>query len=264
MKKVRAGDVELSVLDRGAGKPVVLVHGFPLDHSMWKGQINHLAKTHRVNAPDLRGFGASEVTPGTSTMEQLADDVMALLDALGIAEPIVLCGLSMGGYVAWQFWRRHAARLKALVLCDTKAKADTPEAAANRMKLVDHVLRVGTEVVAEAMLPKLFAKETSETQPDIVDQIRQTILKTQPEGVAAALRGMAARPDMSGELGKIDLPALVVVGEHDAISPVDEMRAIAESLPHAEFVVIPGAAHMAPLERPERFNAALDAFLKKL
>lgn len=264
METIRAGNVELSVIDRGQGLPILLAHGFPLDHTMWQGQIDELSKTHRVIAPDLRGFGASQVISGTTTMEQFADDLAALLDALQITQPIVFCGLSMGGYVAWQFWRRHAARLKGLVLCDTKSKADTSEAAAGRMKMVDHVLRAGAEVVAEAMPAKLFAPATYEKSPQVVARIKETIGRTAPEGIAAALRGMAVRPDMSGELRYIKVPALVVVGQHDSISPVEEMRDIANALPDSHFVVIPDAGHMAPLEEPARFNEALQAYLRSL
>ena len=131
-KPVRIGDMHLAMTDTGNGSPIVFVHGFPLDHSMWDVQVAALASGYRCLAPDLRGFGASSVTPGTVTMEQMADDLADLLVALEIEEPVILCGLSMGGYVAWQFWRRHAARLRALVLCDTPRAADTPEAAAAR------------------------------------------------------------------------------------------------------------------------------------
>ncbi len=264
METIRAGDVQLEVVDRGHGVPLVFAHGFPLDHTMWQAQIDAFSQTHRVIAPDLRGFGASQVIPGTTSMERFADDVAALLDALEVTEPIIFCGLSMGGYIGWQFWRRHAARLKGLVLCDTKSKADTPEAAAGRMKMVDHVLRAGDEVVADAMPAKLFAPGTFEHKPQIVASIKETIRNTRPEGIAAALRGMAVRPDMSGELRNITVPSLVIVGEHDAISPVDEMREIANGLPHSHFVVIPGAGHMSPLEEPARFNEALATYLRSI
>jgi pimeloyl-ACP methyl ester carboxylesterase len=157
MPKVRVSEIELNVVERGNGTPLVLVHGFPLDHSMWRGQLEGLADICRVIAPDLRGFGQSSVTPGKIAMEQYADDMAALLDALGISQPVVFCGLSMGGYVAWQFALRHRARLAKLVLCDTRSIADSAEAAAGRQKTAERVLAEGPQVVAEAMLPKLFA-----------------------------------------------------------------------------------------------------------
>ncbi len=264
MRLLRAGDVELQVLDRGEGLPVVFLHGFPLDHSMWDGQIAELSERCRAIAPDLRGFGGSGVVAGTATMAQMADDVAAALDALEVDEPVVLCGLSMGGYVAFEFWRRHIARLRGLVLCDTRAMPDTPEAARGRHETAQRVLSEGTGPLADAMLPKLFAPATLERQANLSAIQRQVILSTQPEGVAAALRGMAERSDFRGELPKIALPALVIVGEHDAISTVDEMRSIAEAMPDAEFTVISEAGHMSPLENARDVNAALERFLARV
>ena len=262
--RVRAGHVELAVIDRGAGPPLVLVHGFPLDHSMWQPQIDFFSTRRRVVAPDLRGFGASQIVSGTASMEAMADDLDVLLDALGITEPVVVCGLSMGGYVALQFWRKYARRLRALVLCDTRAVADTPEAARLRSQQVDLVLREGMAPLAEAMLPKLFAAATFASQPGVVAGQRSTILAARAEGVAAALLGMAARPDATDYLPRIALPTLVVVGQHDAISTVDEMRGMARAIPEAELVVIPDAGHMSPLENPAAFNAALEQFLARV
>jgi pimeloyl-ACP methyl ester carboxylesterase len=261
MANIRAGDIDLNVLDRGRGTPLLLVHGFPLDHTMWQGQIDELAANCRVIAPDLRGFGGSGVTEGTVSMAKLADDLAALLDGLGIAEPIVFCGLSMGGYVAWQFALRHKRRLAKLVLCDTRAVADSPEAAAGRAKTAERVLAEGSAVVAESMLGKLFAPATISRQPQIVEATRQVMLKTSPVGIAAALRGMAERPDVSSRLAEFNLPALVLCGAHDAIAAPAEMRGIAERLPQARFVEIKDAGHMAPLEQPAAVNAALREFL---
>lgn len=255
--RVSTGAVELNVTLRGHGAPILLVHGFPLDHTMWAGQFAALAETHRVIAPDLRGFGVSQVTAGTVSMEQMADDLAALLDALEIDQPIVLCGLSMGGYVAFQFWRKYAARLQKLILCDTRAAPDTPQAAQGRLELAAKVEASGTGILAETMIPKLFAPRSAAR----VDLQHEVILRTPPQGAAAALRGMAARADARPWLAEIQLPTLVVVGEHDAISPVDEMRTIAEGISGAELVVVPGVGHMAPLEDPVTVNAALAKFL---
>jgi pimeloyl-ACP methyl ester carboxylesterase len=261
MPLISVGDISLNVVDQGRGKPLVLVHGFPLDHTMWEHQINDLAGVCRVIAPDLRGFGASGVTSGTVTMERMADDLAAMLDGLGVRGPVDLCGLSMGGYVAWQFALRHRKRLARLILCDTRAVADSPEAAAGRLKTAERVLAEGSSVVAETMLGKLFAPATPQEQPGIVEATRQVMLRTQPEGIAAALRGMAERPDVSGRLAEFDVPTLVLCGEHDVISTSSEMRGIAERLPRAKFVEIKDAGHMAPLERPAEVNAALREFL---
>jgi 3-oxoadipate enol-lactonase len=264
MKTVQLRGDEFRVLDIGAGPPVLLVHGFPLDHTMWQGQINLLADRYRVIAPDLRCFGESVAGAGTVTMEQMADDVAALLDALEITEPVVYCGLSMGGYVAWQFQRKYPAKLRALILCDTRSQDDSAEAVQSRQKMIDHVLRAGTQYVAEAMLPRLFAKDSFQRVPAEVEGVRQKILACRAESVVAAIRGLMVRPDVSGQLGSIRVPTLAIVGEHDLLSPPAEMQAMAAAIPGARCVVIPDSGHMTPLENPAAFNAELERFLRTL
>jgi 3-oxoadipate enol-lactonase len=263
-RSVRAGTAELHIVERGAGKPILLVHGFPLDHSMWNAQFERLSDRARVIAPDLRGFGGSRSAGGAASIEQMADDLDALLSALEIDEPIVLCGLSMGGYVAFQFWRKYAARLRGLILCDTRSVGDTPEGAQGRLKQAETVLSEGTVALAAAMLPKLFAPSTCERQPEIVEEQRQVILNGDRVGIAAALRAMAARPDVSDYLPRITIPSLVIVGQHDAISPAAEMRSLAQAMPRAEFVVLPDCGHMSPLENPQAFHNAALAYLDRL
>lgn len=261
MQQVQVGDVRLQVFDEGAGIPLLLIHGFPLDHTMWAAQIGEFVTRFRIIAPDLRGCGGSDVTTGTVTMERFADDLAAVLDQLNVAEPVVYCGLSMGGYIGWQFWRKYSNRLRALVLCDTKAAADTPEGVTSRMKMLDHVLRAGTEYLAEAMLPKLFAQDSFSSHPEAVNAVRERILAAPPEGVAATLRGLATREDFRDRLADVQLPTLVVCGEHDAISPPEEMRGMASALPQAQFELIHAAGHLPPLENPAAFNAVLAEFL---
>jgi pimeloyl-ACP methyl ester carboxylesterase len=267
LRLVSAGGVELQVFDRGQGLPVVFLHGFPLDHTMWNDELEAVSKQWRAIAPDLRGFGGSEVPVPDGrwtivTMEQLADDVAALLDALSIHQPIVLCGLSMGGYVALEFWRKYAARLRGLVLCDTRAMPDTPEAAQGRYELAAKILAEGARPVADAMVPKLFAPASLEKRSNLTAIQRDVILKTSTVGMSAALRGMAVRRDFRPHLASINVPTLVVVGEHDAISTVDEMRSIAADIPGSQFVVLPHAGHMSPLEEPAEFLKALVPFLE--
>jgi 3-oxoadipate enol-lactonase len=262
MKQVEIPGARLNVVDRGQGSPLLLVHGFPLNHSMWSAQIETFSATQRVIAPDLRGFGRSSVTEGTVTMEQFADDCQALLGALGIDEPITFCGLSMGGYIAWQFARKYGDRLSRLILCDTRAAADSAEAADTRRKMARHVLASGTEFIASAMLPKLFAPSTVERHPDRIEAVRQMILGSDPQGIAAAQQGLAARPDATPWLATIGMPTLVLVGASDAISPPEEMQQIAAAIPHSEYRVIPAAGHMAPMENPDAVNAAMTEFLR--
>jgi 3-oxoadipate enol-lactonase len=263
-RRVRAGGAELHVVERGAGKPILLIHGFPLDHSMWNPQIERLAERARVIAPDLRGFGGSRSAGGAASIEQMADDLDALLTALAIDEPVVLCGLSMGGYVAFQFWRKHGSRLRGLILCDTRSVADTPEGAQARSKQAKTVLSEGSASLAAAMLPKLFAPSTFENQPNLVEEQRQVILNGDRVGIAAALRAMAARPDVGDYLPRIAIPALVIVGQHDAISPPDEMRSLAQAMPRAQFVMLPDCGHMSPLENPQAFHRAVETYLDRV
>jgi pimeloyl-ACP methyl ester carboxylesterase len=262
MQRIAVGDINLNVEQRGRGAPLLLVHGFPLDHSMWRHQLDAFGARFHVIAPDLRGFGQSDATPpGTVTMAQLADDLAGLLDALGITQPVTFCALSMGGYVAFPFVCRHAKRLDKLILCDTRAVADTAEAAQNRRAFADRVLAEGSAVAADAMLPKLFAPLTAEKQPEVVEQTRQVMLRANPIGVAAALEAMAVREDSTGLLPTIQVPALLLCGEHDGISTPDEMRGMAQAIPAARFEEIPGAGHMAPLEAPGPVNRAIAQFL---
>lgn len=252
------------VEQHGSGSPLLLVHGFPLHHAMWEGQWAGLADACRLIVPDLRGFGRSSVTPGTVTMQRMADDLAALLDVMQIPQPVTLCGLSMGGYVAMEFQRRHSQRMRAMVLCDTRAAADAPEAAANRIALADRVEREGTQGVVQSMRPKLLAASTLEKKPGLVAMLERMMAENPPQGIAAASRGMAQRADMRSGLTEIRQPTLVVVGAQDAISPPAEMRGIAEAIPQASVVEIPEAGHLSPMEQPEAVNAAIRKFLHEL
>ncbi|MCU0961962.1 MAG: alpha/beta hydrolase [Pirellulaceae bacterium] len=258
---VAVGNARLHVVDQGTGHPLLLVHGFPLDHTMWRGQMDDLSRDYRVVAPDLRGFGRSDVSCGTVTMECFADDLAALLDALRIDEPVTYCGLSMGGYIAWQFWRRHGQRLSRLILCDTRAVADPPEAVQARQDLAQRIRAEGVEPLVEAMIPKLFGQRTREQHPAVIDATKAVIRATSPEGAAAALLGMARRVDATAWLPDLHVPTLVVCGEDDVISTVAEMRQIATALPQAQWSLVPACGHMAPLEDAPQVNQLIRAFL---
>jgi pimeloyl-ACP methyl ester carboxylesterase len=263
-RKVEVNGATFQVREAGAGPPLLLVHGFPLDHRMWRHQIEHFSSTHRVIAPDLRGFGGSTVTPGKVTMRQFADDLAALLPALGENQPVILCGLSMGGYIAWQFVEHHRSKVAAIIVCDTKAAPDTNEARVARLEAADRLEREGTSFLANNMVPRLFGKLLADDPPEYVRETIAVMLNTDPRAAAAAQRGMAEREDYRPHLHRIDLPTLVLCGEQDIISPAAEMRAIATEIPGASYVEIPGASHMAPLEKPEPVNAAIGAFLNQL
>jgi pimeloyl-ACP methyl ester carboxylesterase len=264
MKNVTINGISLAVHDEGSGPPILFVHGFPLSHSMWRAQLEAFSVGHRVIAPDLRGFGESDVTEGTVTMEQHADALAVLLDELNVNEPVVLCGLSMGGYIAWQFQQKYPERLRALILCDTRAIADTPEVIENRKRLAMMVVENGSAAVASVMLPNLFSPATGDRDQSVIDELRQTISTTSPQGIAAASLGMAERPDVTSLLPSIETPSLLIVGEDDGISTPEEMKTIADAMPNARLEVIPEAGHMSPLENPEPVNAAIREFLHSL
>ncbi len=263
-KIVSVNGAQLNVVDVGEGQPVVFVHGFPLDHQMWRHQIEAYSSDYRVIVPDLRGFGKSEGDVDQLSMELMADDVAALLDVLGVEEPVIFCGLSMGGYVGWQFVTKYRQRLKALILCDTKSEADTTEAADNRKKMAELIRAKGIEYAALAMMPKLCSATTVEEQPELVAELKQVILETDPDVVIAALGALASRPDATAWLAGFDFPCLVVVGEDDAITPPDGMKELAGRLPQATYTLVKRAGHMAPLENPTETNSAITQFLKQL
>lgn len=262
-RTVPLNDTHLHVRDMGSGPVVLFVHGFPLDHTMWSMQWDDLARDHRILAVDLRGFGQSGPVPDSPlTMQQHADDLAALLDQLRVNSPVTFCGLSMGGYVAWQFWQRHQEKLAALILCDTRAAADSEEVARGRRYLAEQVLRNGNEQAGEDLLKKLFAEPSQTHCPDRIQATRDVIRRTAPASIAAAQRGMAERPDMRAHLAEIVCPSLVICGESDVITPPAEMRSMANQLGAADFAMIADAGHMAPLERPEATNRAIRAFLE--
>lgn len=258
--------MRLHCADVGRGPVVVLLHGFPFDGRMWEAQHEALAASYRLVIPDLRGFGQSPAPVGdVSAIDAMADDVLETLDALGIAEPVVLGGLSMGGYVALSIAARAPDRLRGLMLIDTKAAGDTADAAAGRRETADKVERIGsTDAVVEGMLGKLFATLTWERRPEVVGQIETMMRQAPPRVVAATLRGLGARPDRTADLAGIAVSTLVVVGDQDAITPPEEARRMVRDLPDARLAEIPDAGHLAPVENPDEVNRVLLDYLATL
>jgi pimeloyl-ACP methyl ester carboxylesterase len=250
--------------DAGAGRPLVLLHAFPLSRAMWRPQLGELASDGRVIAPDLRGFGGTSPFAGPPAVEQMADDVAALLDALEVREPVVVCGLSMGGYVALAFVRRHAARVAGLVLADTRAEADSPEGKANRDRLIAFARAHPSRDVIGQMLPKLLGETTRTRHPEVVEEVRGVGSAQTPEGISGGLAAMRDRPDATPLLGQVAVPALVVVGAEDVLTPPALAQALAAGLPDGRLAVVEGAGHLSSLEQPEAFNAAVRSFLHTL
>jgi len=257
--RVVADGAELAVEVRGEGTPVVFIHGFPFDRTMWRHQLAGLSRWKRI-ALDLRGAGASSVPADGYSVARYADDIVKVLDTLGIDRAVV-CGLSLGGYILFDLLRRHAGRIKAAVLCNTKASADSPEAKRGRDEMAALAEREGVGAVAERLLPQLLAPATVAAQPDVVAHVKDMIGRTPVPGLVGALRALRDRPDSTPMLGSIGVPVLAVAGEEDKIAPVDVMEAMAAAIPGAQFAVIPAAGHLAPLEQPLATSRVVADFL---
>ena len=259
--RVAVGEVDLAVEVRGDGVPVLFVHGFPFDRTMWRHQLAALTRWKRI-APDLRGAGAS--TPAAAqdgySIARYADDLVAILDALGVREAVV-CGLSLGGYVVFELVRRHADRVKAVLLVDTKPDADAPDAKRERDKLAVLVEREGPEPLVSRLLPTLLGRHT---QPEVAEQVREMARRWSVPGLVGALRALRDRPDSTATLRQIRVPALVLVGSEDQIAPPAGAQEMAALIPNAQFQVVPAAGHLAPLEQPLVTSRLIADFLSSL
>lgn len=244
-----------------AGLPVLLVHGHPFDRTLWAPQAEALTGAgYRVVTPDLRGYGASGVTPGQVLLSDFADDLAALLDHVGI-ERAVVGGVSMGGQITMEFQRRHPERVRAVVLSDTSAPAETDEGKKFRNRLADRLLAEGMDAYAGEVIDKMLAAYNVTAMPDVAERVLRMMRATDPRGAAAALRGRAERPDYRDTLAAVVEPVLVVVGADDVYTPVEDAETIHRLVPHATLVVIENAGHLPGVEQPERFNTALLHFL---
>ena len=256
--------IELAFRERGSGTPMVLLHAFPLWSAVFDAQLDGLAGQARIIAPDLRGFGASP-GPGSDepSLDLMADDVVALLDRLDV-DRCCLGGMSMGGYVAMAVRRRHPDRVGSLVLIDTKAAADDPAARENRERIARAVLDNGARAL-RPMIDTLLGETTRASRPDVVATVTGWLDAARPEAVAWAQRAMAARPASFDVLGSADLPAFVLVGEEDAVTPHDQAMAVADAFPRPTPVyVIPGAGHLSSVENPDSVTDALRDVLARL
>ena len=251
--------IEIGYDDVGAGDPVVFLHGFPHHRGLWAPQLAALLGHARCIAPDLRGFGETTAAEPYS-MDRYADDLACLLDALRI-EKVVVCGLSMGGYVALAFWRRHRGRVRALILADTKAGADSEEGRRKREEMIALARDRGSAAVADSMINGMVGKSTREKVPEIADSVHRMLESAPVDGVVGALRAMMSRPDSTPTLDTIDVPTLILVGEEDVLTPPKEAELLHRGIRGSRLEVISGAGHVSNLERPAAVNHVIGEFL---
>lgn len=273
MPVIQTPTTEIHYEDRGTGPVLLLVHGHPFDHTMWQPQIDRFSRTHRVIAPDLRGYGrtplgtprdttGADTRPRATGLGDFAEDLVDLLDALDVRD-CVLAGLSMGGQIAMEFRRRHPGRLRGLVLADTFPAAETDEGRAARNAMADRFLAGGADAVreyADEVLDRMVAPYNTHAAP----HVHRMMCATDPAGAAAALRGRAERPDYRQTLTTVPFPALVVVGRDDTYTLVADAEDMHALLPHSTLAVVERAAHLPNLERPEEFDAVLASYLRSL
>lgn len=253
----------ISVYAAGHGPAVMLLHGFPLNHRMWLKQLVALSSRYKVLVPEFRGFGKSALLDAPYTLADLAQDVEFVRLSLANAAPMHLCGLSMGGYVAFEYWRSYSKHLSSLILSNTKPGLDPEAARSGRLAMAEAVHTHGTWATVEPMLPRLLSNNRPREEDTVVSQLTEMLQQPSPPAIAAAQVAMAGRRDFSSELASINLPTLVISSEDDVICPAEESRDWSSQIPGAEFSVIPQAGHLPPMENPAAFNAALESFVDR-
>jgi pimeloyl-ACP methyl ester carboxylesterase len=254
----------LAYQDSCAGLTLLLIHGFPLNSNLWEPQMEDLRDVARVVAPDLRGHGLSAAGDEPYSVQLMAEDCMQLLEAVGAQDPVVVCGHSMGGYIALEFYRQYPDWVGGLILVSTRAAPDSDEAKQKRDEMAQRAKDKGVPVVAHDMLPSMLAPNNHEHDPELLDFVRDMMESTSLKGMVGALQAMKERPDSRPTLPDIDVPVLIIHGEDDQLIAVDDAEAMRDALPTAELVLIPGAGHLPNLEQPVSFNEVVWDFLETL
>ncbi len=263
--KIRINGISLNYQERGMpqGLPIIFIHGFPFSNTMWSPQMMALPQEYRAVSFDIRGHGESEVGDGQYSIELFTDDLISLMDHLAIKRS-VLCGLSMGGYIALRTVERHPERVHALVLCDTRSEPDSNEGKVKRTTQIKAVKSQGSKPFAESFVKAVFAQDTLGKKPQLVSPIRSVIESTSPLSLSGTLLALAARTDTTPALASISVPTLIMTGEHDSITPPSAAQAMHSHIKGSEIHIVPGAAHMSNLENTPFFNEKLLSFLKKI
>ncbi|HEY7547434.1 MAG TPA: alpha/beta hydrolase [Blastocatellia bacterium] len=261
--KIQVNGVTIDYRDEGAGLPCIFIHAFPLNQTMWDEQVKALKNHCRAITLDLRGFGGSDATKGLCSMSQMASDIRQLMKILSI-DRAALVGMSMGGYIALAFYRDYPEMVRAMVLANTRAAADTTEARERRMKSAERAERYGAAAIADDMISIAFTPATAESRPRLIERLRAMIEANSPPSLAAAQRGMAARLDSTELLSSIDFPVVIIAGSDDRITPLAEMKGLHDRIPASRLTVIEGVGHFSNLERADEFNQALIDFIQSL
>ncbi len=260
MQRIVSEDAEIFYEVTGSGRSVVLLHPFPANHELWLPVAQMLGSRYRLIMPDLRGHGESSIGEGPATMHKHARDVARVMDGAGV-DHAPLVAVSIGGYLIFEFWRRFRDRVTALVLCNTKAQSDTPEARANRLQSADDVIQRGTEPFFESMLPKLLGGTTRRSRPDLVEGALRMMCKMSAEDVAGVQRGMAERPDSVPTLKTINVSTFIITGDEDILTGVAEAQLMKHNIPGSEMRVVAKAGHFSPWEQSEEVGRLLRQFL---
>ena len=263
MNRVRSGDAEIAYAVVGDGPPVIMLHPFPANHTLWLPVAQTLSARYRVLLPDLRAHGDSEAGEGPATMEKHATDLACILDDAGVGRA-VFCGVSIGAYILFEFWRRHRGRVAGLVLGATRPQRDSTEGRAARLKTAAEVIDRGTDWFADLMIPKLLGPTTRDARPDRVDQVRRMILKMSPDDIAKVQQGMAERPDSVPTLKSIHVPTLILMGEEDALATAADGELMRNGISGSQLKTIARAGHYLPWEQPEEVGKLVRQFVDSL
>lgn len=261
--RIKSDDAEIFYWTLGDGPPVVLLHPFPVHHEFWMPVAEPLSTRYRLILPDLRGHGESGAGEGPATMQKHAADLARVMDDTDVGRAPII-GVSIGGYVIFEFWRKYRERVAALGLCNTKAPADGPEARASRLQAAADVLERGTEQFVESMTEKVFGNSTRENRPDLVERALHMMRKISPDDVAQVQRGMAERPDSMETLKTIDVPTLIITGDEDLITGVNEAELMRQRISGSQMRVIPKAGHYAGWEQAGEATRLLRNFLDEI
>lgn len=258
---IPSGDTKITYHVEGQGLPLVLLHPFPANHKFWKPAAALLSARYQLIMPDLRGHGASVPGESPATMEKHAADVLRVCDAAGVQRAAFM-GVSIGGYIMFEFWRRYRERVQALILCDTKAQADTPDGRATRLKSADDVLKRGPGAFLDEMVQKLLGASTRAQRPDLVTAARKILGESTAAGIAAVQRGMAERPDSVPTLKTITVPTLIMVGEEDTLTPIADAELMRQHIKNSQLQTVPRAGHYSPFEQHEVVVGMVRRFLE--